>query len=152
MTWCLWSCPEPEQSWAFPKRLGLFQQGLITVYYHFQKLIESPTTVRQKEERDLPGPRDNLEGKSCLAGSFLVRGLRRGHIGTPGQPHVRKSCLAGSFLIPWPCHGLGASRQLPTGNDSLGEKKRTTLRKVTSLAHLNPYNSSTTLQFEAQSS
>ena len=72
MTWSLWSCPEPEQSWAFPKRLGLSQRGLITIYYHFQKLIESPTTVRQKEERDIPGPWDNLEGKSCLAGSFLV--------------------------------------------------------------------------------
>ena len=79
----------PEQSWAFPKRLGLFQQGLIIIYYYFQKLIESPTTVRQKEERDIPGPWDNLEGKSCLAGSFLV---------------------------PWPCHGLGASRRLPTVN------------------------------------
>ena len=35
-------------------------------YYisYFQKLIESPTTVRQKEERGIPGPRDNLEGKS----------------------------------------------------------------------------------------
>ena len=30
--------------------------------------------------------------------------------------------------------------------------KKKTLRKVTSLALLNPYNSSTTLQFEAQSS
>ena len=73
MTWCLWSCPEPEQSWAFPKRLGLFQRGLITIYYYFQKLIECPTTVRQKEDRDMPGPWDNLKGKSCLAGSSLVR-------------------------------------------------------------------------------
>ena len=94
MTWCLWSCPEPEQSWAFPKRLGLFQQGLITIYYHFQKLIESPTTVRQKEERDILGPWDNLEGKSCLAGSFLISWP------CPQDNLEGKSCLAGSFLIP----------------------------------------------------
>ena len=88
MTWCLWLCPEPEKSWAFPKRLGLFQRGLITIYYDLQKLIESPTTLRQKEERDIPGPRDNPEGKSFLAGSSL---------------------------IPWPCHRLDASQRLPTG-------------------------------------
>ena len=69
-----------KKAWTFPGR---------PYYYvlYFQKLIESSTTVRQKEERDTPGPRDNLE---------------------------RKSCLAGSSLIPWPCHGLGASRRLPT--------------------------------------
>ena len=39
---------------------------------HFQKLIESPITVRQKEERDIPVPQDNLKGKSCFADSFLV--------------------------------------------------------------------------------
>ena len=69
-----------KKAWTFPER---------PYYYilYFQKLIESPTTVRQKEERDIPGPQDTLEGKSCLAGSSL---------------------------IPWPCHGLGASRWLPT--------------------------------------
>ena len=93
MTWCLWSCPEPEQSWAFPKRLGLFQRGLITIYYHFQKLIESPTTVRQKEERDIPGPWDNFQGKSCLADSFLIPWP------CPWNNLEGKSCLAGSFLV-----------------------------------------------------
>ena len=54
-----------KKAWTFPGR---------PYYYilYFQKLIKSPTTVRQKEERDIPGPRDNLEGKSCLADSFLV--------------------------------------------------------------------------------
>ena len=84
-TWCLWSYPEPEQSWAFPKKAWTFPGRLITIY--FQKLIESPTKVRQKEETDIPGPRDNLEGKNCLAGSPLA---------------------------PWPCHGLGMSWRLPT--------------------------------------
>ena len=69
-----------KKAWTFPGR---------HCYYilYLQKLIESPTTVRQKEERDIPGPRDNLEGKSCLADSFLVR---------------------------WPCHSLCAPRWLPT--------------------------------------
>ena len=51
-----------KKAWTFPGR---------HCYYilYFQKLIESPTTVRQKEERDIPGPRGNLEGKSCLAGA-----------------------------------------------------------------------------------
>ena len=84
LTWCLWSCPEPEQSRAFPKRLGLFQQGLITIYYHFQKLIESPTTVRQKEESDIPGPWGNLEGKSCFTDSFLILAAPEGTYWAPG--------------------------------------------------------------------
>ena len=42
---------------------------------HFQELIENPTTVRQKEEGDIPGPRDKLEGKNCLASSSLVMTL-----------------------------------------------------------------------------
>ena len=70
-----------KKAWTFPGR---------SYYYilYFQKLTESPTTVRQREERDIQGPRDNFEGTSCLAGSSL---------------------------IPWPCHGLGASQRLQTG-------------------------------------
>ena len=106
-----------KKAWTFTGRPYYY-------IFYFQKLIESPTTVRQKEERDIPGPRDNLEGKSCLAGSFLVPWpchslgtswwFPRGHTGPPGQPCVRKSCLAGSSLVPWPCHGLGTPQQLPT--------------------------------------
>ena len=150
MTWCLWSCPEPEQSWAFPKRLGLFQRGLITINYHFQKLIESPTTVRQKEKGAYRAPGTTSRGRAALQVPFWSRRLRRGHIGPRGSPMWGRAASRVP-LVPRPCHGLGASRQLPTGNGSLGGKKKT-LRKVTSLALLNPYNSSTTLQFEAQSS
>ena len=72
-----------KKAWTFPGR---------PYYYilYFQKLIEIPTTVRQKEERDILGPRNNPEGTSCLAGSSV-------------------------FL--WPCHGLGAPRRLPTESD-----------------------------------
>ena len=112
LTWCLWSCPEPEQSWAFPKRLGLFQGGLITIY--FQKLIESPKTVTQREERDIPAPGTTWRGRAALQVPFSTPWLPRGRIGPPGQPRVRKSCLAGSSLVPWPCHGLGAPRRLLT--------------------------------------
>ena len=43
-------------------------------YYilHFQDLIESTITVRQKEKGDKLGPWGNPEEKSCLAGSFLI--------------------------------------------------------------------------------
>ena len=71
-----------KKAWTFPGRPYYY-------IFYFQKLIESPTTVRQKEERDIPGPRDNLEGKSCLAGSSLV---------------------------PWPCHSLGTSWWFPRGH------------------------------------
>ena len=97
MSWCLWSCPEPEQSWAFPKGLGLFQRGLITIYYHFQKLTENPTTVRQNEERDIPGPWDNFEGKSCLAGSLLVPVAPEGTYWAPGAVPCEEE-LPCSFL------------------------------------------------------
>ena len=42
-----------KKAWIFPGR---------PYYYilYFQKLIEIPTIVRQKEERDIPGPQDNL--------------------------------------------------------------------------------------------
>ena len=76
-----------KKAWTFPGR---------PYYYilYFQKLIESPTTVRQKEERDIPGPRDNLEGKSCLADSFLVPWP------CPWDNLKAKSCLADCFLLP----------------------------------------------------
>ena len=65
-----------KKAWTFPGR----------PYYYvldFQKLIESPTTVRQKEERDIPGPQDNLEGKSCLADLFLVLATPEGTYWAP---------------------------------------------------------------------
>ena len=90
-----------KKAWTFPGR---------PCYYilYFQKSIESSTTVRQKEERDIPGPRDNLEGKSCLADSFLITAVPQGTYWAPHPPRrpcVRKSCLAGSSLLPWPCQG-----------------------------------------------
>ena len=66
-----------KKAWTFPAR---------PYYYilYFQKLIESPPTVRQKEERDIPGPRNNLEGKNCHAGSFLVLVAPEGTYWAPG--------------------------------------------------------------------
>ena len=60
---------------------------LVRPYYcilYFQKLTESPITVRKKEERDTPGPRNNLEGKNCFAGSFLVLVAPEGTYWAPG--------------------------------------------------------------------
>ena len=101
MSWARAIMSISKKAWTFPRR----------PYYYIlycQKLIESPKTVKQKEERNIPGPRDNLEGKSCLADSFLV-----------SWPCLwdnleGKSCLAGSSLILWPCHRPGMSWRLLT--------------------------------------
>ena len=66
-----------KKAWTFPGRPYDY-------ILYFQKLIESPTTVRQKEERDILGPRDNLEGKGCLAGSFLIPAAPEGTYWAPG--------------------------------------------------------------------
>ena len=100
MSWARAIMTTSKKAWTFPGR----------PYYYvldFQKLIESPTTVRQKEERDIPGPPGQPRGEE-LPCRFLSRpGGSWGDIGPLEQPHVRKSCLAGSSLVPWPCHGLG---------------------------------------------
>ena len=152
MTWCLWSCPEPEQSWAFPKRLGLFQRGLITINYHFQKLIESPTTVRQKEKGTYRAPGTTSRGRAALQVPFWSRRLRRGHIGPRGSPMWGRAASRVPLVPRTTLSRTGCIPAAPNRKWFFGGKKKTTLRKVTSLALLNPYNSSTTLQFEAQSS
>ena len=70
----------------FQKALDFSREALL-VYIIFSKINRQQ--LRQKEERDIPGLQDNLKGKSCLAVSSLV---------------------------PWLCHRLGASRQLPTSS------------------------------------
>ena len=45
----------------FQKGLDFAGRPYYYVFY-FQKLIESPTTIRQKEERDILRPWDNLGG------------------------------------------------------------------------------------------
>ena len=72
LTWCLWSCPEPEQSWTFTKKAWTSPGRPYYYILYFQKLIASPTTVRQKEERDIPGPLGQPRGEELLADSFLI--------------------------------------------------------------------------------
>ena len=66
-----------KKAWTFPGR---------PYYYvlYFQKLIESSTTVRQKEERDTPGPPGQPRGESGLAGSFLDPAAPEGTHWAPG--------------------------------------------------------------------
>ena len=68
-----------KKAWTFPGRPCYY-------IFYFQKSIESPTTVRQKEEKDILGPRDNLKGKSCLADSSHHSGSRGDILGPPGSP------------------------------------------------------------------
>ena len=130
MSWARAILSISKKAWTFPARPYYY-----TLY--FQKLIESPTTVRQKEKGTY-GPRDSLEGKGCLQVPFSARRLRRGHIGPPGQPRVRKSCLAGFSLVPWPCHELGAPRRLPIHGDPPG--KITGMAMLSSRASSQPRN------------
>ena len=52
-------------AWVIPGRLDYY-------ILHFQDLVESTITERQKEKGDKLGPWGNPEGKSCLGGSFLI--------------------------------------------------------------------------------
>ena len=104
-----------KMAWTFPARPYYY-------IFYFQNLIESPTTVRQKEEGTYRAPGTTSRGRAALQLPFSSRQLQRGHIAPLGQPRVRKSCLAGSSLIPWPCHRLGASQQLPTDLQDLLER------------------------------
>ena len=79
-----------KKAWTFPGRPYDY-------ILYFQKLIESPTTVRQKKERDILGPRDNLEGKSCLADSFLVPAAPEGTYWAPRAAPCKEE---------WPCRFL----------------------------------------------
>ena len=94
-----------KKAWTFPAR---------PYYYilYFQKLIESLTTVRQKEERDILGPRENLEGKSCLAGSFLVLMVPEGTYWGPGAAPSGEELPCRFLSVPH--HGLGTSWRLLT--------------------------------------
>ena len=54
-----------KKAWTFPAR----------PYYYilsFPKINRKPNNSKTEGERDIPGPRDDLEGKRCLAGSSLV--------------------------------------------------------------------------------
>ena len=65
-----------KKPWTFPGR---------PYYYilYFQKLIESPTTVKTERRKGHTGPRDNLEGKSCLADCSLSRAAPEGTYWAP---------------------------------------------------------------------
>ena len=52
-------------AWAIPGRPDYY-------ILHFQDLVESTITVRQKEKGDKLGPWGYPQGRSCLADSFLV--------------------------------------------------------------------------------
>ena len=87
MSWARTSMSISKKAWTFPGR---------PYYYilYFQNLIESPTRVRQKEERDIMGPRENLEGEE-LPCRFLSRlgGSRGDILGPQGIPVWGRAAL-----------------------------------------------------------
>ena len=127
-----------KKPWTFPAR----------PYYcilSFPKINRKPNNSKAEGRKGHTGPLGQPRGEE-LPCRFLSRhvtlspGQPRGDelpcrflshlwgsggdiLGPLGQPHVRKSCLARSSLIPWPCHGLGASRRLPTENYMLDSRK-----------------------------
>ena len=104
-----------KTAWTFPARPYYY-------IFYFQNLVESPTTVRQKEKGTYRAPGTASRGSAALQLPSSSRRLQRGRTGPPGQPRVRRSCLAGSALIPWTCHGPGTSQQLPTDLQDLLEQ------------------------------
>ena len=96
----------PEQSWAFPKRLGLFQWGIINIYYHFQKLIESPTTVRQRKKVTYQAPGATLRGRAALQIPFSSRDL------VPGTTSRGRAALQ----VPLSSHDLVTDWVHPGGS------------------------------------
>ena len=75
-----------KKAWTFPGR---------PYYYilNFQKLIESPITVRQKEERDIPAPGTTLRGRAALQIPFSSRDL--------APARARPGDSRGDILGPW---------------------------------------------------
>ena len=55
----------------FQKGLDFSRKALL-LYIIFPKINRKPNNIKTERKRDIPGPRDNLEGESCLAGSSLV--------------------------------------------------------------------------------
>ena len=134
-----------KKAWAFPARPYYYKLS-------FPKINRKPNNSKTEGERDIPGPgQPRGEGLPCrlLSGPGGSGGDILGPRGSPmwGRaasrvPLVPRTTLSRTGCIP----------AAPNRKWFFGGKKKTTLRKVTSLALLNPYNSSTTLQFEAQSS
>ena len=96
-----------KKAWTFPGR---------PYYYilYFQKLIESPTTVRQKEERGIPGPQGNLEGKSCLADSFLIPVAPEGTYWAPGAAPSEEELPCRFLSLPVTLSRFARTQRLPT--------------------------------------
>ena len=123
LTWSLRSCPEPEQSWPFLNRLGLFQGGLIT----FPKINRKPNNSKRKETCQAPGT--TLRGRAALQVPLLSCDLvivwvlpgdsRGGILGPWGNLMWPRAALQG----PLSSRGLvndgahpGGSRQEHTGH------------------------------------
>ena len=118
-----------KKAWTFPAR----------PYYYilsFPKITGKPNNRKKGKGTDRPPGRPR--GEALSAGSFPVPAAWRGQTGPPGQPHVRKSCLGGSCLVPWPCHGLGASWRLPTGDAQLQGPAQTQLPSDRATDHAAP--------------
>ena len=106
-----------KKAWTFPGR---------PYYYilYFQKLIESPTAVRQKEERDMPGPRDSLQGKSCPADCFLIPEAPKGTYWAPGTALCEEELPCRFLSLPVTLSRFG---RIPAAPDTLSLSPRGSL-------------------------
>ena len=87
----------------FQKGLDFSREALL-LYFIFPKINRTVSkTVRQKDERDIPGPQDNLEGKSCPAGYVTLS--RPGHVLAAPDRWRRSRGANFSFKInrSWAC-------------------------------------------------
>ena len=85
-------------SWA-RAIMSISKKGLTSpgrpYYYilYFQKLIESPTTVRQKEERDIPGPGTTSRGRAACRSLSHPGGSWGDILGPRGSPVWERAAL-----------------------------------------------------------
>ena len=88
LTWCLWSCLEPEQSWAFPKRLGLFQGGLITIYYISKNYQKAQQQWDRKRKETYQALGTTPRGRAALQVPLLSRDLVTDWAHPGGSRHI----------------------------------------------------------------
>ena len=91
-----------KKAWTFPSR----------PYYYilsFPKINRKPNNNKTVGRKGHTGPRDSLEGESCLAGSFLIPAAPEGTYWAPGAAPCEEEL---------PCRFL--SRPGSSGRDILG--------------------------------
>ena len=119
-----------KKAWTFPAR----------PYYYilsFPKITGKPNNRKTEGERDRPAPGTTARGSAVCRVLSCPGGLE-GTDRAPGAAPCEEELPWGSCLVPWPCHGLGASWRLPTGDAQLQGPAQTQLPSDRATDHAAP--------------